>query len=188
METIKYRYELFKHEISQVQDISAIPEQGRLAFLEDCYQLCVQCWGQVKHLFEVEPPADLAAEIQFFKIIKPTFTSQVNYYALLYHAELFKPPAGDKLIQFFEREYLRRQNFIASNPAFYTYYTSGNTSKDERYFCRLTKETLANMVSTFPVENDEVSSSHDHLVKELLSLEKYEQYAKRQLIIAGGCV
>ena len=185
MDSVKYKYELFKHEINQVQDVCTIPEEGRLAFVEDCYQQCVQCWEQVKRLLKGERFDNIEAEILFFKTVKPTFTSEINYYALLYHAELFKPPAGEKLVAFFEREHQRHRHFIDRNLAFYTYYKSGHTSKDGLYFSRTSKQTILSEGGS-PPDADEVSSTHDHLLGDLLSLEKYELYATKQLIAAGG--
>ena len=51
--------------------------------IECCFHICNNYWGQVRERlihYEFNTRHD---EIEFFKIIKPLFTSQIEYYGLI---------------------------------------------------------------------------------------------------------
>lgn len=181
MNPLYYEYNLFRHEIKNAVDVCKIPLAERLPYIEHCYQLSVRCWERIEQIALERPFDSLASEILFFKSIKPSFTAEIVYYALLFHAELFKPPAGDKLLPFFEREKKRYAGFLEKHEQFSRYYRSGYTQKDDIYFRQVQdpKAIITNDLTSMPPVT--LASTHDPLVANLLSLEKYDHYVTVQL-------
>lgn len=106
--------------------------------------------------------------------------SQVEYYSLCYHAQLFKNEIYDpvKISQFWNREALRLDKFIAEHRDFYEYYKNGSADKDQLFFIR-TNNNLDHS-SDFDTEAKTVTS-HDPLVSSLLALEKCNEYIQHEL-------
>jgi hypothetical protein len=112
-------------------------------------------------------------EILFFKKIKPLFTSQIEYYNLLYHFELFKPDHSvKKMTGFIAAEKDRLKKFITANGSFYFYYKKGCTHFDAVYFTRAARLSPSLLLKPYNIE-PRLVSSHDHLVAQCIALKKY---------------
>src|SRR5687767_8427834 len=76
-------------------------------------------------------------EIHFFKDFKPLFTSEIEYYNMVYHSEVFKPvedPVGE--LKYWQRESNKLDLFVVANSEFYIYYKGGQTYHDKDWFVR----------------------------------------------------
>src|SRR5882757_6212741 len=71
-----------------------------LKIIECCFIKSDQYWSRIKTEVAGHRFSSAAEEIYFFKHLKPSFTSQVEYYNLLYHVEIFKPVSTDELRSF----------------------------------------------------------------------------------------
>ena len=86
-------------------------------------------------------------EVYFFKNVKPLFTSKLELFHLL-KAGIINP-------------FIRLETFKEKHTDFYQYYQSGRTDKDREWFVRVA----------------DLTSSHDHLVAQLLALQELVQQA-----------
>lgn len=106
-------------------------------------------------------------EIHFYRNVRPMFTSELNYYRMLYHAQLFMYAEKDpvRIQEFWSRESLRLEKFIQENLPFYQYFQSGRTDQDKTYF-------------TLHHQPDKCvdTTKFDPLVSQLLSLQRYHAY------------
>ena len=76
-------------------------------------------------------------EIQFFKEIKPLFTSKLIYFNRVYKIEMKKPNGGNKILKkYYNNELLKLKAFFDNELEFYQYYRSGSTYLDYKYFLR----------------------------------------------------
>lgn len=158
-------------------------EIGRGTELECCFNICNKYWAMLKHdvanyKFEREDQ-----EIEFFKTIKPLFTSELEYCGLRSYAELFKESTNDPVIlkQFWLKEAMRHAKFIEDNSEFYQYYKNGNKENDETWFIR-DHSDLSNFLSARPYDLDErAATSHDYLVARIIALKKYAEYVEREI-------
>lgn len=76
-------------------------------------------------------------EIQFFKEVKPLFTSKLIYFNLVYRIEMKKPNGGNKILKkYYNNELLKLKAFFDNELEFYQYYRSGSTYLDYKYFLR----------------------------------------------------
>ena len=88
-------------------------------------------------MVEKNPLKDSKEEIEFFKEMKPKFYSQFIYYVKVFHIEINRPAASDKVqIAYLESHLNRIKHFFDNNLDFYQYYRSGATHFDEVYFIR----------------------------------------------------
>jgi hypothetical protein len=110
-------------------------------------------------------------EIDFYKRIKPLFKSQIEYYNLLYQAEILKPAElPGEMKEFWIKEQQKLDRFIQDNLIMYLYHKNGATNRDEEYFFSGASEN----------ENGK-TIYHDDLIATLLALEKYATYAQSEL-------
>jgi len=123
----KQRYALMN------DDLVAGLEEGALEIIQ-------RHWASFKKEILGYQFASLQEEIDFFKVMKPLFTSKMEYFLLL--ADDIKNP------------YLRHKRFKEEHADFYQYYTSGRTENDHEWF----------------IQRSNMESSHDHLVSRLLAL------------------
>lgn len=161
---------------------------GRLCEVECCFQMAERYWGKLRHdvsKFEFETLED---EIRFFKEVKPLFTSEVEYYSLRYHAELFRNAVSDEceLQKFWRREQQRLDRFRSENDDFYRYYKEGDRYRDELYFVRRNSD-LSNFPRARVYDLDEnATTSHDSLVSTLLALERYVAFVEDEMKTLHG--
>ena len=139
--------------------------------IEQCFQISAQYWSMIEIDVKENYFLSLAEEINFYKHVKPLFVSEIRYYNMLYHAELFKPPG--ELIEnkeFWAREKQRLEKFTRENKEFYEYYKSGSTACDEQWFRK--KEAEDENVRT---------QQYDMLASTLMALERYVEHIKTEI-------
>jgi RteC protein len=152
---------------------------NEILLVESCFKIALHYRNLIKgyvdgHVFE-QP----AAEINFFKHIKPLFGATVEYNILCYQTILFKP-VHDKgeLTQYWVQQLKRIDRFYSRNAEFYNYYTSNQTSRDELYFTRPKYQ-----FNSEPNGNHHKSSvsSYVHIAASILSYGQYREYVTEQL-------
>lgn len=129
---------------------------------ESCFITILDYWNTIREQLIGHQFACNEHEIQFFKVIKPLFTSEREYLSLRYQAELF---AGED-DKFWQRQPLRLEKFMNENAGFIEAYTTGETSHDEWWYCR-------------GEHNDQ--TTHDHLIASYLGMVRYLHYVKQRL-------
>ena len=68
-------------------------------------------------MVEKNPLKDSKEEIEFFKEMKPKFYSQFIYYVKVFHIEINRPAASDKVqIAYLESHLNRSKHFFDNNP------------------------------------------------------------------------
>ncbi|MBS1564485.1 MAG: RteC domain-containing protein, partial [Bacteroidetes bacterium] len=120
-------------------------------------------------------------EIRFFREIKPAFTSEVEYYNLLYHVEIFKPVSREELLAFWLRERQRLTDFIREHEAFYQYYKGGETHSDLQYFTRAGSQSARLPEAKIYDRDANATTGYDYLVTSLLALERFARYVDDKL-------
>lgn len=158
--------------ISMKNDI-ALTQKKKLkptSITEKCFSICQKYWAIVRNDLLSHVFNNAEHEIHFFKVIKPIFTSELEYFGLQYHASLFcNDASADEQRQFWERQKQKKERFKTDNAAFYGCYINGCTGNDDAWFRRVAD-----------AENDQ--SSHDHLVAGWLALERFSRYVDSQLM------
>jgi hypothetical protein len=126
-------YEKLEERISKIKE-EAFP---LLKETSQCISVCQEMLLELKKIIEKTPFKDQKEEIEFFKEIKPKFYSQFIYFVKIFHIEINRPAASDKVqISYLESHLMRIKHFFDNNLDFYQYYRSGANHFDEVYFVR----------------------------------------------------
>lgn len=156
--------------------------------IENCFLIAGNYWSELKatvaeYKFQTEED-----EIEFFKKVKPLFTSELEYYSLLYHAILFCPYDQEGERKFWERECKRLEEFKEQYKEFLEYYNSGRTDLDTDYYLRGHQiDACEEEYESYDKEPGS-RSSHDHLISKLWALERYNEYAQHKLMEVDKCI
>ena len=123
-------------------------------------------------------------EIQFFKEIKPQFTSKIIYYNTIFNIEMKKPNGGTRVLKkYYNNELIKLKAFFDNELEFYKYYRTGNIYLDYKYFLR-GKFDIKLSVNSYYFETDKTfSTSHDYKVAKFLANDLIQLYLENQLIL-----
>lgn len=120
-------------------------------------------------------------EMEFFKNMKPLLSSHLIYYNEIYAMELKKPIGNNKTIRkYYKSELEKTTAFFETNLEFYTYYRSGNTNSDERYFLRQQHNKQILDSYYFQMDN-QFTTSHDFKVAQIIAQEEVKRYIDNQV-------
>ena len=155
---------LYDAMIGEMNDCLSREEDIRTA-IECCFNVGQSYSAQIQKMLEDFKFPSGKDEIDFYKNVKPLFKSQLDYYNLVYHAELFKPMTNPvEMKEFWVKEHQKLDRFILDHTEFYDYYKNSATNLDEQYFL-----------------SPDQTIYYDDLIAELLALERYNQYTKNEL-------
>jgi hypothetical protein len=155
---------LYNAMIGEMNECLAREEDIRVA-IECCFNVGQSYSAQIQKMLEDYKFPSEKDEIDFYKIVKPLFKSQLDYYNLVYHAELFKPNTNTvEMKEFWVKEHQKLDRFVLDHSEFCDYYKTGATNLDKQYF--LTPDQAV---------------YYDDLIAELLALERYNRYTQNEL-------
>jgi len=153
-----------------------------MEMIEACFKASLDHWGKVCKWVKDNGFGDVYDEIRFFREIKPSFTSYIEYYTFRYHVLLFAP-IGDplELKRFWRWEERKMQRFFEDNAEFCRYMREGNTQFDREYFLRTT-DLNGNLRSPDLVHDLDLDlvSPKDPLVTVMRAYELYGRYINEQ--------
>ncbi|MBA4167367.1 MAG: RteC domain-containing protein [Chitinophagaceae bacterium] len=138
--------------------------------IEACFHLCENIRRLVDKTIGEKDFQNDEEEIRFFRTIKPRFTSLVEFYSILYRAELFIPDARPDQIEFWNYELQRAQLFLTRHASLLEYLRSDDTYDDKKFFLRSSPE--------------KISAVQDEQIAKLLAREKYVDYIITKILPA----
>lgn len=149
--------------------------------IEKCFLACHKYWEKIKEQITLLGFQNKPEEIYFFKHIKPALTNYIEFYSLLYQADMFCPENKNSQLQFWKREIEKLKNFRDKYKDFYTYYKSNKTANDEIYFTRTDKIEIDYPISKFYTEDSRSTTGYDHLLACFIAYDRYEIHANKKL-------
>ena len=170
--TIQRLYEKMEDRIKGVREESF----PLLKETSQCITICEETLKELKKQMEKHPLKDAKDEVEFFKEMKPKFYSQFIYYVKIFHIEINRPTASDKVqTSYLESHLMRIKHFFDNNLDFYQYYRSGATHFDEVYFVRNQQD--------FRLLPDDLTLSFDHSFSTIQSYKVSKLFAYELLRI-----
>jgi hypothetical protein len=153
-----------------------------MEMIEACFKSSLDHWDKVCSCARTKGFRDTGDEISFFREVKPSFASFIEYYAFRYHAILFAPVNDSgEIDRFWRWEERKMQRFFEDNQEFCRYIREGDTCHDAEYFCRTAERTACRYTSDLIYDLDtELVSPKDPLVTIMKAYELYGQYVRQQ--------
>jgi hypothetical protein len=109
-----------------------------LEHAESGYKIALGYWQKVKALVRENGFGTEVREIVFFSSVKPFFTSQLEYFLLIYQCRLYCAPSKPDTSAFYQHELDKIQRFRDVHSSFLSFYRS--RKKDpllaQQYFLR----------------------------------------------------
>ena len=132
-----------------------------------------------KNIFKTD-----SEEIQFFKEIKPQFSSKLIYYNMVYKIEMKRPNGGNRIVKkYFQNELQKLKAYFDNELDFYKYYRSGSSYLDHKYFLRGKFDIKLALDSYYFETDTSFSTSHDFKVARILANDLIQLYLENQLIM-----
>lgn len=124
-----------------------------------------------------------AAEILFFKTMKPKFYSLLIYYSKVYSLELNRPIGSKNLaIEYLRREEDKLYFFYEENREFYQYYRANSNHLDDMYFIRKNTNAINPIVLYHFDTDDNFTTSQDFTVSSIMANELVKEYIEEAIL------
>ncbi|HEY4108841.1 RteC domain-containing protein [Puia sp.] len=155
-----------------------------MEMIEVCFKSSLDHWGKVCRQVKAGGFGDIHEEIRFFREVKPSFASYIEYYTFRYHALLFAPVNDPlELARFWRWEQRKMQRFHEENREFCRYIQEGDTRHDAEYFRKTTdpcgSRHSAGLIHDLDIE---LVSPKDPLVTIMKAYELYSEYINQKLL------
>lgn len=151
---------------------------------ESAINIIIKSIEKLKVIFEKEKSKSQEQEIDFFKNIKPKFTSKLIYYNAIYKIETKKPHGGERILKkYLNHELDKLKRYFDNNLDFYKYYRTGSNYLDHKYFTR-GKFDIKLTLDSFYFEVDHTfSTSHDFKVAKIMAHDLIQVYLEDKLLM-----
>lgn len=189
----KYKIITFELNNKATQLLSKLNEQLNFTDLEiddpilrseDAINIIINSVEKLKTIFEKERIKSHEQEIDFFKNIKPRFTSKLIYYNAIFKIETKKPHGGERILKkYLNNELNKLKRYFDNNLDFYKYYRTGSNYLDHKYFTR-GKFDIKLALDSFYFEVDHsFSTSHDFKVAKIMAHDLIQVYLEDKLLM-----
>ena len=119
--SIKFKQMLF--ELTEQLSFINIELDDSIAKSEKSVEISIKAYNNLKKQFLKEKIMSSENEIDFFKNIKPKFTSLYIYHNAVYKIELKMPQIGDRIAKkFLNKELKKLKRYFDNNLEFYNYH------------------------------------------------------------------
>jgi len=180
---------LFKKKVDQLwSNLMADAEQinrGENDIIGRAEEILMETDGairQLKIILRQYQFADWSEEIYFFKNTKPQFVAMYIYYSKILSIEASKPFADpDALKSYYKNERNNLLYFYGEQKDFINYYRRKSTFLDKKYFMRFKFDFKLKLSPELYSYDEEFSTSHDHLVSQIIANDLMEQYLTNKI-------
>lgn len=140
----------------------------------------------LKKQFLKDKTMSLDSEIDFFKNIKPKFTSLYIYHNTIFKIETKMPHGGEKITKkYLNNELKKLKRFFDNNLDFYNYHRTGSSFLDFKYFVRGSHDVKLRLDSFYFEADHNFSTSHDFKVAKIIAYDLIQVYLETKLSNIG---
>ena len=149
---------------------------------EKAIEIISKAVHQLKNLFKNEGINTIEKEIDFFKNVKPKFTSKLIYYNNIYKIEAKMPYGGRREIKrYLNNELDKIKQYFYDNHDFNKYHRTGSTYLDSKYYVRGTIDIKLTIESFFFEVDHSFSTSHDFKLAKIIAHDLIQVYLEDRL-------
>jgi len=122
---------------------------------------------------------DVNDEINFFKNIKPKFSSKLIFYQKAYEIQLYLPIGHvTDLKNYYFKEIQKIEKYLNDNKELFSYYRSNSTLFDEIYFVRKKPDSWL-LLSLDDYETDlDFTTFYDHKISKIVAFDLLSEFIK----------
>jgi len=179
---VKHLYNNMLKDFEQVNEL----ERGEYQKNESSFWIANDYWGKLKLIVKERGFKDEDDEMDFFRNVKPRFTSYIEYIMLVSQALRVVPVEEKNQISFWKEEGNRLKKFYNDNISFVIYYNRKSHYDDSIFFLRKNNATQNIRPISAHDSDAEYFTSHDHLISAYLAYNMYAKYARKKLWALTG--
>jgi hypothetical protein len=141
-----------------------------IAKSEKSLELTLKAIGNLKKQFLKNKTFSPDTEIDFFKNIKPKFTSLSIYHNAIFKIETKMPHGGDHITKkYLNKELKKLKRYFDNNLDFYNYHRTDSSYLDYKYFIRGSHDVKLRLDSFYFEADYNFSTTHDFKVAKILA-------------------
>ena len=150
---------------------------------EKSVQVSLLIYNKLKKQFLKEKSFSDEFQIEFFKNVKPKFTSLYIYHNAIYKIETKMPRGGNRIAKkYLNKELKKLKRYFDNNLEFYNYYRTGSCYLDIKYFSRGSLDIKLRLDSFYFEVDKNFSTSHDFKVAKILAHDLVQVYIETRLL------
>ena len=154
-----------------------------IAKSEKSVQVSLLTYNKLKKQFLKEKSISDELQIDFFKNVKPKFTSLYIYHNAIYKIETKMPRGGNRIAKkYLNKELKKLKRYFDNNLEFYNYYRTGSCYLDIKYFSRGSLDIKLRLDSFYFEVDKNFSTSHDFKVAKILAHDLVQVYIETRLL------
>lgn len=139
--------------------------------------------SNLKKQFLKDKIISVDSEIDFFKNIKPKFSSLSIYHNAIFKIETKMPYGGDRITKkYLNKELKKLKRYFDNNLDFYNYHRTGSSFLDFKYFVRGSQDVKLRLDSFFFEVDHSFSTSHDFKAAKILAHDLVQVYIETKLL------
>lgn len=148
---------------------------------EESVALCNRALEQFKLWIIEKGFKNKIEEIRFFKELKPQITAKLKYYLLVFKIENNKPVSESSQKNYYEKCLTDIDIYFRDNIEFTTYYKTGSTYMDQKYFTRHNEDMNLLADDCYFLGDKNFCTSHDTKIAQVLAYELLAVFIRNNL-------
>lgn len=178
------KYTTLLHKLNEQLNFIDIEIDDQIKKCEQAISIILKSINELKKIVTKSNFKTETEEIQFFKEIKPQFSSKLIYFNLVYKIEMKKPNGGNRVQKkYYINELLKLKLFFDNELEFYQYYRSGSTYLDYKYFLRGEFDIKLTLDPYYFETDATFATARDFKIAIILANDLIELYIENQLIM-----
>ena len=153
---------------------------------EKSVQVSLLIYNKLKKQFLKEKSFSDEFQIEFFKNVKPKFTSLYIYHNAIYKIETKMPRGGNRIAKkYLNKELKKLKRYFDNNLEFYNYHRTGSCYLDFKYFVRGNLDVKLRLDSFYFEADHNFSTSHDFKIAKILAHDLVQVYIETKILKIG---
>ena len=173
---------LYKKMEDSLNEIN-VNERDILQRLKNSSRTILNSISRLKNFIASYNFIDINDEINFFKNIKPEFSSKLIFYQKAYKLQLYLPIGHVQDIKnYYLKELQKISEYLSDNKELLSYYRSNSTLFDEIYFVRKKSDSWL-LLSLDDYETDlEFTTFYDHKISKIIAFDFLSEFINESIV------
>lgn len=151
-------------------------EPDNIRKTEKCFWISNQYWLKAKEFYKKPGVRSESEEIHFFREVKPRFTSNIEYFAIVNEALTFSEKNNVETPGFWDEEMSRFSRFCSKHSSFIIYIEGKNHVQDRKYFVKACSDGHPAEPGLFYDSDLGHTTFYDRLLSRYYALKRYYQF------------